>query len=150
MRALLKLCFSAGLLSAVLFLAGCKGKQGDPGPAGNNGTNGTNGTNGANGTNGINGTNGVGFEQAVKNGNILIYLDGKTPAGVAFKDTLDYKFSSSDLSNSAVDSVSPTDIRFTLQRFLIFDNYTLDDYINLNLRILVDTVKIVLFGRGAK
>jgi hypothetical protein len=113
----------------ILMLAGCK--DGDPGKAGTNGTNGTSGTNG---------TDGAAYDQAVKNGSIIIYLDGKRPDGVAFKDTINYLFSSSNLTYSYVE---PGDsyTNFRTRRFQGMDCLTVDNYVDITLD--VDTVEDV-------
>jgi len=78
-----KLASVAVAIAASAFLASCSGDDGAVGPAGKDGTNGTNGT------------NGVGFDDAITRGNILVILDGKRPDGVAFKDTLNFRFAPS-------------------------------------------------------
>jgi len=106
--------FIMGLFCMSAFLYNCE--KGDPGPTGPNGATGTTGgagttgAAGANGINGLNGTNGEGFEDALKNGNILVYLDGTRPDGKDFKDTLDFKFSTTDLGGSSIyRNQSPSD-----------------------------------------
>src|SRR4051812_2009107 len=91
-----KINLFVAIVSIASLIAGCKGKDGDPGPAG------TNGTNGTTGTNGTNGTNGTGFDEATKNGNIMIYLDGTRPDGIAFKDTLDFRFCPTNVGQYSV------------------------------------------------
>lgn len=91
-------------LVAVIILTGCQ--DGDQGPAGTDGT------------------NGVGFEEALEKGNVLVYLDGTRPDGVAFKDTLDFRFSSSDLNYSYLyryDPPSDSDNYTYLKRYLGFN-----------------------------
>jgi hypothetical protein len=114
-------------LVAVVILAGCKGDQGDPGPTGANGATGatgatgTTGATGANGTNGIDGTNGLGFDEAVANGGFSVILDGKRPDGVAFKDTLDFRYSDSNGDNSSISRYitdSDSDNYANIQRYL--------------------------------
>lgn len=130
MKVSLQILFSAVVLSAIVAMSGCKGKTGDPGPAGKDGTNGTNGTNGS---------NGVGFEAATKLGNIILYLDGTTPAGDPFKDTLDFKFAVGDLSKSSADPSNPNQMNFYVQRYLTFDSETIpDDNANLYFQPYVD------------
>jgi hypothetical protein len=113
----------AGLIFA---LAGCK--DGDPGKAG------TNGTNGTNATNGTNGTDGAGYDQAIKNGSIIIYLNGKRPDGVAFKDTINYLFSSSNLNYSYVEPGDTYNIVRT-RRFQGMDCLSVDNYVDINFEV---------------
>lgn len=83
-KPLFKILFFAGLL-----LAGCKGKDGDPGPAGQAGQTGATGTTGANGDAGADGT---GYDNAVRDGNVVITFSGKRPDNVAFTSKQDFKF----------------------------------------------------------
>lgn len=112
----------ATLAFAAILVAGCSGDDGAPGPAGTNGTNGTNGTAGTNGTNG---TNGAGFDEAIAKGNIILYLDGTRPDGVAFKDTIDYRFASTDPDDSRfyddTDEGEESDIETYVMRYKGYD-----------------------------
>jgi hypothetical protein len=115
-------------IGLILFFAGCTGKTGDPGPAGNNGAN---------------GATGPGFDRAVKYGNILLYLNGKTPNGDAFQDTLDFKFSSGNLNESEFQSFAADDKSYYLKRFLVLDDYSTNGSIEPDLRITVSGVDTV-------
>jgi len=119
-----------GLLLTLLAIAGCQ--QGDPGPAGPDGNNGTNGVNGANGGDGKNGAD---YNEASQNGYIITYLDGKTPAGVTFRDTLHFKFSSTDLNESSVYHYSANDVYFKLERFTALDNWNIQNYTDFNIEV---------------
>jgi len=90
----LKLASLTVAIAAAAFLASCSGDDGAVGPAGKDGTNGTNGT------------NGVGFEEAISRGNVLIILDGKRPDGLAFKDTVNFRFAPGSPRYSSFQSYS--------------------------------------------
>jgi hypothetical protein len=94
---LFRLASVAAVLAASAWLVSCSGDDGAVGPAGKDGTNGTNGTNGE---------NGVGFDDAIAKGNIVLILDGKRPDGVAFKDTLDFRFAPTSPRYSSVEVYS--------------------------------------------
>jgi hypothetical protein len=107
----IKAILSAVLISLTIILVNCKGDAGDPGPAGAPGTN---------GADGADGTNGVGFDDAVSRGGVTVYLDGTRPDGVAFKDTLNFAYSSSNLGNSSsyFDAPADSDVETGIQRYL--------------------------------
>src|SRR5882757_3299984 len=106
---------SAGLLFVIVCFSGCH--DGAPGPAGEAGTNGTKGA------------NGEGYDEAIKKGNIIVYLDGNLPDGTPFKDTLDFKFSNNDIAgNSYMYPYNANDLTFQLRRFSGLVNTSYDDY----------------------
>jgi hypothetical protein len=108
--------FAAGLFVVALLLLNCKGDDGDPGPAGPTGAKGDKGDTGSTGA------TGVGFDDAVKYGDITVTFDGKRPDGVAFTKTLDFKFASSNLDYSSIDATDPNNQYSELRRFLSLDN----------------------------
>jgi len=119
----LRMASLAAMFSASAWLVSCSGDDGAVGPAGKDGSNGTNGTNG---TNGANGVNGVGYNQAISRGNVLLILDGKRPDGVAFKDTIDFRYAPSDLQFSNfyhgnAFSDDDTTSEFSIKRFQSWD-----------------------------
>jgi hypothetical protein len=126
----------AMLFSAAIIIASCTGDDGAPGPAGTNGTNGTNGTDGKNGT------NGAGFDEAIAKGNVIVMLDGTRPDGVAFKDTVDYRFSNNDMYYSSFYDDTQTgegedsDIETRIQRYQGYDG---GGYVSTNTKALVLT-----------
>lgn len=127
MKHTLKLSLSVLILAVLAFFAGCT-KKGDPGPAG------------ADGTNGTNGTTGVGFDEAVKNGNIVVYFDGKRPDGVAFKDTIDFRFAPASLDYSSVYVYDVDDNDFYVRRYSGMDFYidseeSDDNYADMDLEV---------------
>jgi hypothetical protein len=77
------------LFFAACMVAACSGDEGEPGPAGTNGTDGTDGID-------------VGYEEAISKGNILLVLDGTRPDGIAFKDTIDFRFASTEGGASSI------------------------------------------------
>jgi hypothetical protein len=124
----------AFIAMAAIFL-GCKGDDGAVGPVGLTGDKGDKGTTG---------DNGKGFDEAAKDGNILIYLDGTRPDGIAFKDTLNFKFSPTsvdDYSYAETDGTGANYDQYTyVGRFLGMDNYNADDsYSELGLREFIDS-----------
>jgi hypothetical protein len=96
----MKRIFTAGSLAALLFVASvvvvsCTGEDGDPGTAGTDGT------------------NGVGFDESLSKGNVVVILDGKRPDGVAFKDTIDFRYAPSDLGSSALTKNGDSEDQYT-------------------------------------
>lgn len=118
------------LLAATMAISGCK--KGDPGPAGANGADGTNGNNG------INGKNGAAYDEAARRGSITTYLSGTTAAGDPFKDTLRFKFSSTDLSASSIYYYNNNDVSFRMDRFTSLDNYNIQNYTQYYLEVYND------------
>jgi len=94
--------FTAGLLSLVMLLLNCKGDAGAVGPSG------------------------VGFDEATKDGKIVVYLDGTRPDGKAFKDTLEFKFAATYADNNSYSEPDGWgenyDVYTYVQRYLAMDN----------------------------
>lgn len=110
---------SIALLAVLVYLAGCKPEQGDPGPKGNDGTNGTNGT------------NGEAYDQAVSLGGIKILFTGQTPYGDPFSDTVNFKYSTTDLDYSYVYHYSTTDLYWYLRRWDGLTYYQAESYADI-------------------
>lgn len=87
------------LFFAACMVAACSGDEGEPGPAG------TNGTDGKDGADGID----VAYEEAISRGNVLLILDGTRPDGIAFKDTIDFRFSTDWTASRLYRNDAPTD-----------------------------------------
>ncbi|AYB30130.1 hypothetical protein [Chryseolinea soli] len=80
------------MLLAIVFLANCAGKDGDPGPAGKDGSNGVDGKDGTNGTNGTNGTDGTNGPSTfiTTAGGIKGTVSGNRRDGTAFSEAFNY------------------------------------------------------------
>ena len=85
------------LFFAACMVAACSGDEGEPGPAGTNGTDGKDGKD-------------VAYDEAISKGNVLLILDGTRPDGIAFKDTIDFRFATADWNTSSLyRNDAPTD-----------------------------------------
>lgn len=118
-----------------LLLAGCKGKDGDPGPAGQTGQTGDTGTTGAKGDTGA---TGVGFDNAVKEGDILITFSGKRPDNVDFTSKQDFKFSldGSTPSDDANVSNDGGTLNFYIARYLgAVDEHHNNNYVHVQFQV---------------
>jgi hypothetical protein len=119
--------FSLGTLcmALALALAGCNGEDGAPGPAG------ATGTAGDKGDKGDKGPNGTGFDEAAQYGKLVVYLDGKRPDNIAFKDTMNFLFSPTNADDYSYAQVNGEggdhNIYFYVERFLAMDNYETND-----------------------
>jgi hypothetical protein len=118
---------------ATIFLA-CKGDDGNVGPVG---------LTGEKGTTGDTGEKGEGFTEALKNGNILVYLDGTRPDGIAFKDTLNFRFSPTDVDDNSYAETEGTDANYDqytyVRRYLGMDNSSeSDSYAGIDFEPAID------------
>jgi len=121
--------FTAGLLSLVALLLNCKGDAGAVGPSG------------------------AGFDEATKDGKIVVYLDGTRPDGKAFKDTLEFKFAATyaNYNSSAYTNGwgANYNIETYVKRYLAMDNNSNnntngDSYVSIDFEASLsgaDTVK---------
>jgi hypothetical protein len=100
------------LLVAAGLAASCSGDDGDPGVVGTNGT------------------EGVGFAEAVSKGGIILIVDGTRPDGVAFKDTVDFRFAGSNPNYSGLSRMNPASDVFNSVNLLRFQS--MDDMLNSN------------------
>lgn len=121
------------LFLASLVVAGCK--DGDPGPTGQKGAT------GATGNKGATGDTGQGFDNAVKDGNILVTLSGKRPTDNAdFLATQDFKYTVDGNGPAYVSNVYKDTntgiLHFTVERFLgAVDYHVNDNYVYLEFEV---------------
>lgn len=108
-------------LSASFLFTNCA-EDGEPGPAGQDGIDGVDGQDGQDGQNGQDGQDGQdgqGFDELLEYGNIMVYLDGTRPDGIAFRDTSNFRFVPiEDISSENTVTVTDNISQYRAMRFL--------------------------------